>query len=124
MSLISAHEEFLATSLENTDYFGVPITFTSPDGLISFSVNGQVNVIGRDADAFPGEEQLTGRANCSVRLSTLEAQLDFPVRGWKAAMSPQPDTQSSVDYLLQNDGYIDRHLGFVTFYLDELEVII
>jgi len=123
MSLLKAHEEFLATSLESTDYFGVPITFESPDGLISFTVNGQSNVIGRDADAFPGEEQMSGRANCSVRLSTLKDQLDFPVAQWKVTMSPQPDTQLADTYVLQNDGFIDKHLGFVTFFLDELEAI-
>jgi len=120
MSLLDAHEEHLATSLEDSDYFGVPITFTSGDAVTTYVLHGQVNQIARMAELFPSDDIATGRLNCSVRLSTVLAQTIAPDRGWLVDTTPKPGIIPVSRFLIEDAGFEDKHLGVITYNLTEI----
>ena len=123
MSLLVDHEEHLATSLEDSAYWGVPIKFTSPDNQIEFTINGQVNKISRMAELYPSDDVAIGRVNCTVRLSTVLAQLGQPTRNWKAETTPQPGIVPIGLFLIEESGFNDDQLGVITYTLTEIEKI-
>jgi tricorn protease-like protein len=132
MSLIDEHEEVLATSLEDTDLFGVPIVFTSNDELTTFTLDGQVNRISRHMGVDLGYDITTKRQNISVRMSSLRSQLTFTdiedlrvkLANYKITTSPQPSKVPDKDFLIEPGSiFPDAHLGIITIFLQELESI-
>jgi hypothetical protein len=123
MSLLDEHEEHLATSLEDPDYWGVSIKFTSQDTLTTFTINGQVNQIGKTAELFPSDDISSSRMNCTVRLSTILAQTEKPVRFWTVETTPKPGIIAIETFNIEEDGFEDKHLGVITYNLTQIEIV-
>lgn len=78
--LDTAHENFLATSLEDPAFFGKPIVFRTRDSSLTIEVNGTINKI------MPEMEGHSKPRGCSVligvRHSTVLTAAGYPVLGW------------------------------------------
>lgn len=131
MSLIDEHEEVLATSLENDDLFGVPITFIANDDS-EFTLYGQANIISRHIAIDTGYQVTAERSNVTVRMSSLRTQLSFTdtedlrvkLKDFRIRTSPQPSKIPEVTQVIEGGIFPDSHLGIVTVFLKDVEVVI
>jgi hypothetical protein len=134
MSILDEHEEHLAISLESTDTFGVPLVFTSPDGLTTYNLTGQLNIISKHSDTLDlmGEVTMV-RANCTVRSSSMASAAGYPgdvnwadkipAAGWKVDAT-KTAMGVAVKFLIEKGSlFPDDHLGTTTYFLAGLEII-
>ncbi|MCK5606231.1 hypothetical protein KAR91_30305 [Candidatus Pacearchaeota archaeon] len=129
MSLLTDHEAILEITLEDTELFGVPIEFKSPDDS-TFSLNGQVNIISRHISVDTGSDIVSERSNITVRLSSLQTALGITnvdviktgLKKYRITTSPQPGTVPDEEFVIEDGGvFPDSHLGIVTIFLTKLE---
>ncbi len=131
MSLLDLHDEVLKISLEDPDFFGIPITFFDNEGVERYSMNGQVNSIsqhlGTEADGVKAE-----RDNCTVRFTTLAENCGFPSNlEWNDNLPAEGWTITTVKTALKipcafalelGGDFPDYHLPLVTYFLTKLEI--
>lgn len=132
MSLILDHEENLALSLEDPDFFGVPITLIDTNDT-EYEFTGQANNISRHfaLDAGAGDEVAGERSNVTIRLSTFLTKTNVDIEdikieleNWKVKVSPQPTLQDEKTFLIEQGGiFPDRHLGIITIFLTEVDIL-
>ena len=131
MSLIDLHEEILSNSLENPEFFGVPIKLIRTNDMTEFELFGSVNVISRHISVETNAEMSGKRSNCTIRLSTfltltgiLLADVKSEILGWIVETSPRPSKQAVKRYMIEDGGvFPDEHLGTITIFLVEVDEI-
>lgn len=128
--LNTAHEEFLATSLEDTEYFGTPITFKTRDGATEYSINGSVNKITPEMEGVSAGSVGRPRGHSvgiAVRRTTLMERAGYlddvdwadnmPTEGW-LVVTTDPWTNEIETFTLESGSILeDRTLGIDSFWL-------
>lgn len=119
--LHTMHDEMLATSLEDTEYFGESITFTPPSSIEqdAFSLNGQIirstrNMVNNAGDVVGVPTAVTVR-----RSSLLDAvgSGSIPTKNWRVTITDR-ETEEEETYIIEKGGDMpDYTVGFITFFL-------
>lgn len=112
MSLLESSEAYLATTLEDPDYFGVPIKITKPGGGVEYNISGQYNHIGRSIDPDTGLSIIGEAASITVRASSLVGEQ--PGRDWSVEVT---DTNGVSRTMYISDQSRDNTLGVITYFL-------
>ena len=111
MSLIERSEAFLATSLENADFFGWPVTVTNPLEQ-SQTLNGQVRHINMLIDMDTGLDVQQEQASVTLRLSSMT--IGEPQKDWVVDIT---DTQGIAYNCYVVEAMPDRTLGLTVLKL-------
>jgi hypothetical protein len=129
--LLTDHEEFLETSLEDPDYFGKPIIIKNNDASVIHNLTGQVNIVGRhlagDVDGVTGQ-----RSNCTIRAKSLAISAGYPddvdwkdnlpVKGWIVVVEKGPLKELTSFTIEPGSTFPDDHLGLITYFLAKLDI--
>ncbi len=115
MSLITRNEEFLATSLENPDYFGWEFTITNPLG-DSQALTGQARHINMMIDIDTGSDVQQEQASLCARLSTIT--IGEPKKNWKVSVKDTAGNEYNCYVVL---AIPDRTMGIIVLKLGLLE---
>jgi len=109
-------ESDLATSLESSKDFALPVVLTSPDGATE-TAWGQVGYDTRDYDPESGAEIIVNRPFVVLRRSTLSR---VPADGekWSVRIPVSPSASAPTEtYLLERPVEHGRSIGFINLYL-------
>lgn len=124
------HETNLSIILEDESKFGVPIILIDKND-IEYELTGQCNIISRSWDVDAGSDISGERSNITIRLSTFLTKTNIDIDdikteliNWKIKTTPQPEKQQEKIYIIEEGGiFPDFHLGVITFFLTEIEII-
>jgi len=115
MSLIERSEAFLATSLENPDYFGWAFTLINPVGE-SQALHGQARHINMMIDIETGLDVQQEQASITARLSSIT--IGEPQKNWKVNLK---DTAGNDYTCVVVEAIPDRTMGLIVLKLGLLE---
>jgi hypothetical protein len=131
--LNTTHEEMLATSLEDPEYFGSPIRLHSRDDVYDMDVYGSINKIQPKLEDSPAPRPVGKSVGCSVRHTTLmekagypdnvDWRLGMPTYGWLVDLI-SPFTNELETYTLEKGSiFRDETLGLDTYWLTEYKEV-